>query len=126
MTPWGNEKVGKKTIATTTATKEIVRQAIDYLRQKIEVRRAILFGSHARGEADEWSDIDLAVISPNFAQMSHQEVMDLLVEVALSVDPSIEIRPYTPKDLKDARSINFLGHILTEGRVVYEDDKFLL
>jgi predicted nucleotidyltransferase len=115
-----------ETVETTTATKEIIRQAIDYLRQKIRVRRAILFGSHARGEADEWSDIDLAVISPDFARMSHQEVMDLLVEVALSVDLAIEIRPYTPQDLQEARSTNFLGHILTEGRVVYEDDKFLL
>jgi predicted nucleotidyltransferase len=114
------------TVETTTATKEIVRQAIDFLRQKIRVRQAILFGSHARGEADEWSDIDLAVISPNFARMSHQKVMDLLVEVSLAVTPVLEVRPYTPRDLKEARPTNFLGHILTEGRVVYEDDKFLL
>jgi uncharacterized protein len=114
------------TVETTIATKEIVRQAIDFLRQKIRVRQAILFGSHARGEADEWSDIDLAVISPNFARMSHQKVMDLLVEVSLAVTPVLEVRPYTPRDLKEARPTNFLGHILTEGRVVYEDDKFLL
>ncbi|HET8564830.1 MAG TPA: hypothetical protein VFM35_13225, partial [Candidatus Binatia bacterium] len=62
----------------------------------------------------------------NFAGMSHQKVMDLLVEVALAVDPSIEIRPYTPKDLKQARPTNFLGYILAEGKVVYENGKFLL
>ncbi|MBI3799802.1 MAG: nucleotidyltransferase domain-containing protein [Deltaproteobacteria bacterium] len=115
-----------ETVETTTATKAIVRQAIDYLRQKTQVHQAILFGSHAKGEADEWSDIDLAVISPNFARMSYREVMDLLVEVSLAVTPILEVRPYTPRDLQEARPTNFLGHILTEGRVVYEDDKFLL
>ena len=115
-----------ETVETTTATKEIVRQAIDYLRQKIRVHQAILFGSHARGEADEWSDVDLAVISPDFAQMSHRKIMDLLVEVSLAVTPVLEIRPYTPTDLNEARPTNFLGHILTEGRIVYKNGRFLL
>jgi hypothetical protein len=52
--------------------------------------------------------------------------MDLLVEVVLTLDPSIEIRPYTPKDLRNARPTNFLGHILAEGKVVYKDGQFLL
>ena len=32
----------------------------------IPVARAVLFGSRARGTADEWSDIDLVVVSPVF------------------------------------------------------------
>lgn len=58
--------------------------------------------------------------------MSHPKLIDLLVEVSLAIDPAVEIRPYTPKDLKEARPTNFLGHILTTGKVVYEDGKFLL
>jgi predicted nucleotidyltransferase len=112
-------------VETTTATEEIIRRAVEHLLQKIRVQQVILFGSHARGDADEWSDIDLAVISPDFARMSQRGVMDLLVEVALSVDPSIESRPYTPQDLKNARPTNFLGHILAEGRIVYKDNQFV-
>lgn len=52
--------------------------------------------------------------------------MDLLVEVALAVGPSVEIRPYTPRELRDARPTNFLGHILAKGRVVYKHGEFLL
>jgi predicted nucleotidyltransferase len=115
-----------ETIETATTTKEVIRQAIEYLLRKIRVHKAILFGSHSRGTADEWSDIDLAVISPDFARMNQKEVIDLLVEVALVVAPSLEIRPYTPQDLKEARPTNFLGHILTEGKVVYTDGEFLL
>jgi predicted nucleotidyltransferase len=105
---------------------EVIRRAIEYLLQKIRVDQAFLFGSHARGEADEWSDVDLAVISPDFARMSHQKIMDLLVDVGLTVDPSVEIRPYTPQDLKQARPTNFLGYILAQGKVVYGSGKFLL
>jgi predicted nucleotidyltransferase len=105
---------------------EVIRRAIECLSEKIQVDQVVLFGSHARREAHEWSDIDLAVISPDFARMRHQKVMDLLVDVALTVDPSVEIRPYTPRDLKEARPTNFLGYILAEGKLVYGHGKFLL
>lgn len=114
----------KPTEAAATK-KEVIRRAVEHLQRQIRVHQVILFGSHAKGEADKWSDIDLAVISPDFARMSHKQVMDLLVEVALSVDPALEIRPYTPQDLNNARPTNFLGHILAEGKFIYKDDKFL-
>ena len=53
-------------------------------------------------------------------------MMDLLVETVLETDSSVEIRPYTPKDLKEARPTNFLGHILAEGKVVFKDGEFFL
>ena len=31
--------------------------------------------------------------------MSHPQVIDLLVEVALAVDPRVEIRAYTPRGI---------------------------
>jgi predicted nucleotidyltransferase len=108
-----------ETIEAAVDAKGLIRQALDYLARRIRLQRVILFGSHARGEADPWSDVDLAVISPHFARMTHEEIMDLLVEVALTVDPRVEIRPYTPQDLKQARPTNFLGHILATGKVVY-------
>ncbi|MGH8009498.1 MAG: nucleotidyltransferase domain-containing protein, partial [Candidatus Binatia bacterium] len=91
-----------ETVETTIgAGKKVVRRAINHLRQKIQVQQVILFGSHAKGKADKWSDIDLAVISPDFSRMSHRKTIDLLAEVALAVDPSIEIRAYTPQDLRE-------------------------
>lgn len=57
--------------------------------------------------------------------MSHEKLMDLLVAVGLNVDPSVEVRAYTPRDLKEARPTNFLGHILTKGKLVYKDGQFL-
>jgi predicted nucleotidyltransferase len=122
---WGNGRYEMEKAAAATRTENLIRQTIEYLSRKVRVQQAILFGSHARGEADEWSDVDLAVISSDFAGMSHAKRMDLLVEISLAVDPSVEVRPYTPRDLKEARPTNFLGHILAEGKVVYEQGKFL-
>lgn len=111
---------------TSTSKEEVVRRTIERLLRDVRVEQVILFGSHARGEADVWSDVDLAVISPDFGRMSPRKVMNLLVKVVLAVDPCVEIRPYTPKDLKEARPTNFLGHILKEGMVVYKGGTFFL
>jgi hypothetical protein len=47
-------------------------------------------------------------------------------QVILRLPRSRRCRPYTPRDLKEARPTNFLGRILAEGKVVYEDGEFLL
>lgn len=51
--------------------KEISRKAADfisYLKREhgLPVASAYLFGSHARGNTREWSDVDICVISPLF------------------------------------------------------------
>ena len=92
-----------ETIKTAPRAEEVARRTIEHLGQKVRIDLAVLFGTHARGEADAWSDVDLAVVSPDFARMGHRKVLDLIVEVALAVDPSVDIRPYTPRDLKEAR-----------------------
>jgi len=43
----------------------IVKQYLAAVRAAgVHARRAVVFGSHARGTADHWSDIDLVVIAP--------------------------------------------------------------
>ena len=66
----------------------------------IKVSRAIVFGSHAKGKANEDSDLDVAVISSQFGRNSVKE-MFMLREIALQVDSHIEPIPLTPQDVKD-------------------------
>jgi predicted nucleotidyltransferase len=115
-----------ETAKSTTSASALIRQAIDHLKEKVRVDRVILFGSHAKGETDEWSDIDLAVVSPDFALMERRTLIDLLAKVSLEVDPSIEIRPYAPHDLREARPSTFLGHILAEGKLIYKNGKYVM
>jgi uncharacterized protein len=41
---------------------DLVRRFADVVRTHLPVRKVILYGSHARGTAQEFSDIDVAVV----------------------------------------------------------------
>jgi predicted nucleotidyltransferase len=58
-------------------------------KKKIRVSKVILFGSRASGRSHEYSDIDVAVVSPDFGKDRYREGA-MLFEIACSVDPRIE------------------------------------
>lgn len=66
----------------------------------INVTGMLLFGSHARGAAREWSDIDVAVISPDFGRDYFDERVHLM-KLAQRASSSIEPHPLNPDDLND-------------------------
>jgi predicted nucleotidyltransferase len=55
----------------------------------IRARRAVLFGSHARGQADEWSDIDVVVIAPEL-DGADRRLINKLWELRALTDSRIE------------------------------------
>jgi len=61
--------------------------------QDISVSFGVVFGSHARGEADQWSDIDLLVVSPRFDQTLKRADIDLIWRLAARTDSRIEPIP---------------------------------
>ncbi len=81
--------------------------------------RVVLFGSHARGDAGENSDVDLMIIAesqlPRFKRSRelyklirpHPFAMDLLV--------------YTPQEIKKGKRspVSFVSTVLKEGKTVY-------
>ncbi len=66
----------------------------------IPIRRAILFGSYARGNYTEWSDIDLAIVSEAF-QGDRVEDRDKIRPIKLSISSELEVLPYTPEDFTE-------------------------
>ena len=64
----------------------------------IRVDRAILFGSHARGEAKEGSDIDVLIVSSDFASLNTRERMEQLGTAAARLWQPIEAITCTPAD----------------------------
>ena len=61
------------------------------------IRAAYLYGSHVQGTATEWSDIDVAIVSPDFAENSFAARVALL-KLAAEVDTRIEPAPFSPTD----------------------------
>jgi len=71
-----------------------VQNYLDTVRQAdIRGNRAILFGSHARGDAHPDSDIDILVIAPEFDEAYEKERVDLLWELRAQTDSRIEPIP---------------------------------
>ncbi len=81
--------------------------------------RVIVFGSAARGDADEFSDLDFVII-----KQTDQPFLDRLKEAALLVHTpgAIDFFVYTPKEWEQMQEMEspFPEHVLSEGRVVYE------
>ncbi len=59
-----------------------------------------LFGSYAQGKANEWSDIDIAVISDKLKKNWWKNEI-LLSHLGLDVDLRIEPHGFTVEDFKD-------------------------
>ena len=81
--------------------------------------KIILFGSAARGDADEYSDIDLIVI-----KQTKRRFMQRLVDVTAYLPPNtrIDALVYTPKEFRQmVEGENpFIEGVLEDARVLYE------
>ncbi|MCX7048597.1 MAG: nucleotidyltransferase domain-containing protein, partial [Candidatus Sumerlaeota bacterium] len=73
---------------------KIIQQYLAVLsRSGINAHRAVLFGSFARGDATEWSDIDLVVIAPEFDAKKERPQIEQLWKMTRHADTRIEPIP---------------------------------
>lgn len=70
----------------------------------VVVERGVIFGSHARGEASKWSDIDLIIVSPRFDAPRTRDDINLLWKVAVREDSRIEPIPCGSKEWLDDKT----------------------
>ncbi len=83
--------------------------------------KIILFGSYARNEVDEESDIDIIVV-----YQTEKKFMDRLEELYMkwSIPKAVDILAYTPDEFMDMMKDNFfLNQAVKEGIVIYERSK---
>jgi predicted nucleotidyltransferase len=77
--------------------KKFLRQLKD---QGIHVECAYLFGSHAKGTPDEWSDIDVAIVSPDISEDRLEERIRL-TRLSSKIDSRIDPVPFSPSSFVD-------------------------
>jgi len=75
----------------------VVNGVRKYLRalqdQGIAVKFGVIFGSQLTGKTDDWSDIDLLVVSPIFDDRRSRDDINLLWRLAARTDNRIEPVP---------------------------------
>ena len=76
--------------------KEIIEKIYKFVkelrRRKIRIAKVILYGSRVSGKAHDYSDIDVAIISPDFGKDRYREGAKLF-EIASEIDTRIEPVP---------------------------------
>ena len=82
--------------------------------------RILLFGSHARGNAAEWSDVDLLVVLPE-APNKRRATLDIRVAIS-DIPVGKDIIVTTPDEIEKRGHIfgTIVNAALSEGEVLYE------
>jgi uncharacterized protein len=81
---------------------EFVRRYLPTLRDGLAPLQVIAFGSRARGDALSTSDLDLIVVSPQFAGMPFLKRPVAVLE-ALDYPAGLELLCYTPEEFEEKR-----------------------
>lgn len=103
-------------------TRERIVEAITPVLQQGGALKAILFGSYARGDADEYSDLDLIIIVAESQWPFVERFKDFMALWHVSPVKSLEVFVYTRNELAQMQRTGnvFLAHALEEGEVIYE------
>jgi len=98
-----------------TDTEQAIQAVVDTIRDEYRPEKIILFGSRARGGADDESDLDILIIKD-----SGKREVERIREVYRIVE-RYQRRPYRlPIDRRLARGDDFLREVVERGKVLYE------
>ena len=81
-------------------------------RRGIQATAIFLYGSYARNSYHEGSDIDLIVVSPDFARFSLRERLELLGMAAARVLEPIQAYGFTPQEIEQHALAPFWSDVL--------------
>ena len=90
-------------------------------KNNLQVRRVVLFGSYARGNPRDYSDIDLAVIADKFTDNRWKNQTKIARATESDQDYSYIIEPigYSTKEYEQAERGSFLDEIKRTGKTIY-------
>ena len=110
-------KTGKRKNATDAAVlDEMVRRIVG----EFQPQRIILFGSRARGDAEEDSDYDLLIIGPSDEPRWRRAVPAYGVLVGMRV--AKDVLWWTEEEVAEWQAVrsHFINSAVREGKVIYE------
>lgn len=107
---------------TDEQARDIILEYVKALEEDINVEKAILVGSYARGCPQEWDEIDVIIISPDFKGIKNGvKRNNLLIDKAVKVHEWLLPRGgYTPDEYAHRGDELGLAMHKSFGKVIYE------
>lgn len=87
--------------------------------QGIHVSKIVLYGSYAKGNWHDGSDIDIVVISDDFAGKKYWDRIDILARATYEVWKPVEAVAMTPEEWE--RGDSMVVDFARDGEVVFAD-----
>jgi len=100
---------------TVTELKTELERIVNRLKMDPSVRKVLLFGSLARGDAHDHSDIDLIVVKDTTMRF-----LDRLDEFYDDAREAMDVLVYTPQEFEEMKERPFIKMALREGKMLYE------
>lgn len=109
---------------TDVLTHTTIQQISDRIVAYFQPEKIILFGSYARGEAHDHSDLDLLIVMETLAPRG-QRSAPILKMLAQDYAEPIDVVVRSAQALKDWQQVpgSFAHQVLTEGIVLYDRQK---
>lgn len=99
-----------------------IRALADHIAEKFDPEKIILFGSHAYGKPEPWSDVDLLVVmeTPKGEAETSLEIYKSLPRITFSLDIVVRSR----EEIERRKKLGdwFLIDITEKGKTLYERD----
>lgn len=103
---------------TTSQLKPVIRRfRAELEKMGIHVERVMLYGSQASRTAQAGSDIDLIIVSPDFASYSQRERLEILGVAAARILEPVQANGFTPQEIEKHQLMPFWDQILREQAV---------
>jgi len=99
-----------------TAVETVKKFVEDVKKQGVRLKAVFLFGSYARGDQREWSDIDVALVADEFIGVGFEDIKQF-IDVTIQ-KPYLYIEPHT-FNTKDFETGNpFISEIRRTGIII--------
>jgi predicted nucleotidyltransferase len=97
-----------------------IRTYVDSLARSFAPERVILFGSHARGDAGDDSDVDMLVVMEHDKRKDVEQAVAIDVQLPRKFPLDLIVRRPTEVRKRLAMGDSFLRTIFGEGQVLHE------
>ncbi len=97
-----------------------IKRYCDAIAAAFQPQRIILFGSHAGGQPDEDSDVDVLVVMPKSRRVRRDTAVKIRLKVRADFPVDMLVRGESEVERRVRERDLFMTQITREGRVMYE------